>query len=542
MVDYIYKKYNTDTHISYNLKEGKFKTDYGSQLNSNVAIESQRSKYGSSYSIRNDGTFSIDGWIKSSEIEVGFKYYYPQTDPRKLRELVVTKTLKVDGRDSHETKSRILENVPVYSYSKGSYIEDVVAPDGTYPSNGKHSDGYWYVRGEKANKAPSQPSSIKVEPTEPYIGGNVSVSWGQSIDPEGKLAAYELERSINGATFRQVYRGTNRNYTEAVGENWKSVKYQVRGVDDQGAYSDYRGTAAITVLQNRGPSISGSDTDLGGIKSWDSIDFTISDEDIDDTLDLVVTVAGIELTKINNASQNDTYTVNIPNEIFNDLAFDTRHEVRIKVTDSKGAVANRYYWFRKINTAPEITFTEKDLGEQNEPFSVNYTVDDAEKDIVTLEIFYLDKSLEKIEDVELGVEQSFTIDLMDYVQIPNGLRSIRFVATDIHGASRTETVSFSKNITSTGYEYKEEKTTMPTSIVVNVTWHIADGADGTIQVCNNMMDDNPTWEDYSRNGGFYQFVNKEKTATNWGIGVRVNIDKNEAKDLSYIENILLTAL
>ena len=31
------------------------------------------------------------------------------------------------------------------SYSRGSYISDVEADPGTYPENGRHSDGYWYV-------------------------------------------------------------------------------------------------------------------------------------------------------------------------------------------------------------------------------------------------------------------------------------------------------------------------------------------------------------------------------------------------------------
>lgn len=30
--------------------------------------------------------------------------------------------------------------------TKGSYIETIVAEDGTYPDDGLHSDGYWYVK------------------------------------------------------------------------------------------------------------------------------------------------------------------------------------------------------------------------------------------------------------------------------------------------------------------------------------------------------------------------------------------------------------
>ena len=32
-------------------------------------------------------------------------------------------------------------------YSQGTYIEDVISTDANaYPDNGRHTDGYWYVR------------------------------------------------------------------------------------------------------------------------------------------------------------------------------------------------------------------------------------------------------------------------------------------------------------------------------------------------------------------------------------------------------------
>jgi hypothetical protein len=40
-------------------------------------------------------------------------------------------------------------------YTRGSFIENVIAPDGTYPNDGRHSDGYWYVKGSIANTAPT---------------------------------------------------------------------------------------------------------------------------------------------------------------------------------------------------------------------------------------------------------------------------------------------------------------------------------------------------------------------------------------------------
>lgn len=36
------------------------------------------------------------------------------------------------------------------SYAPGSYIGEVVAEDGTYPNNGLHSDGYYYIKDRQA--------------------------------------------------------------------------------------------------------------------------------------------------------------------------------------------------------------------------------------------------------------------------------------------------------------------------------------------------------------------------------------------------------
>lgn len=34
-------------------------------------------------------------------------------------------------------------------YAPGVFIQDLLAEDGTYPDNGLHTDGYWYVKGKK---------------------------------------------------------------------------------------------------------------------------------------------------------------------------------------------------------------------------------------------------------------------------------------------------------------------------------------------------------------------------------------------------------
>ncbi|MFJ7891285.1 Ig-like domain-containing protein [Lysinibacillus xylanilyticus] len=42
------------------------------------------------------------------------------------------------------------------TYSKGALVQtNIAAEEGTYPVDGRHTDGYWYVKGAKANTAPT---------------------------------------------------------------------------------------------------------------------------------------------------------------------------------------------------------------------------------------------------------------------------------------------------------------------------------------------------------------------------------------------------
>jgi hypothetical protein len=80
---------------------------------------------------------------------------------------------------------------------KGNLIQsNIVAPDGMYPNNGKHTDGYWYVKGAVANLPPtitsstptqnaslSFPTDIRFSITDPDTSDTVKIT---SIDISGE--------------------------------------------------------------------------------------------------------------------------------------------------------------------------------------------------------------------------------------------------------------------------------------------------------------------------------------------------------------------
>lgn len=71
------------------------------------------------------------------------------------------------------------------------------------------------------------PSSLTVS-SDITIGESVSVLWGAST-AEG-VTGYELERSVNGGAFSQIYSGTGYFYTDTAEIGWETVVYRVRAV------------------------------------------------------------------------------------------------------------------------------------------------------------------------------------------------------------------------------------------------------------------------------------------------------------------------
>lgn len=66
------------------------------------------------------------------------------------------------------------------------------------------------------------------------VGRTVSVSWSAS-SAEG--AIYELERSVNGGSFSQIYSGSDYFYSDTAASGWTSVQYRVRANSDGGVSS-----------------------------------------------------------------------------------------------------------------------------------------------------------------------------------------------------------------------------------------------------------------------------------------------------------------
>lgn len=95
------------------------------------------------------------------------------------------------------------------------------------------------------NQPPTAPGSITV-PTV-AAGQPCAITWTAATDPDGTIASYTLERSVNGSGWTQVFSGNALTYTDTIGSDWGTVAYRVCAVDNDGVSGPYATSETQTV-------------------------------------------------------------------------------------------------------------------------------------------------------------------------------------------------------------------------------------------------------------------------------------------------------
>ena len=225
------------------------------------------------------------------------------------------------------------------------------------------------------------------------------------------------------------------------------------------------------------------------------------------------------------------------------LAFgSTSVQFRVRATDSMGASSGYITSASKTivnNYAPTITGTDGYLGEKDGEFYIDYRVEDPNGDIMTV-TEHIDGVYHR-SFVYRDVTSTFSVMGNTWAALSNGFHTMTITATD--GVDTTvRTYTFTKSVSSFTVQNNTPytATTMPTRIKVSLNGNFPVGSTKKVEVCNNGFDSSPTWEDAStaESGGLIHiFTNKTKTATNWGVKIRVTVNRNGASGACYITSI-----
>lgn len=227
---------------------------------------------------------------------------------------------------------------------QGSYLGLVQGQDDEYPKNDKKGD-FWYVYDKKLNDPPSKPTSFTL-PEKVISRSETEISWTKSNDPEGDPISYKLERSLDGGSFVERYKGSFTRYKDIIEDKGHtSVVYRVTAIDSNGNQSESLTSASLPVSDNTIPTIETTSADLGKIISSYSVDYKVVDPDEGQTWTVTESLDGKEL-KTFDAKVGTSYTSKL-SAIDWQKVLNGKHVLKIEVVDSEGGKSFKDISFEK---------------------------------------------------------------------------------------------------------------------------------------------------------------------------------------------------
>lgn len=139
------------------------------------------------------------------------------------------------------------------SWTTVTYRAKAVDDDGTEGSYAT-SQTYTVVH----NQPPTAPSNISAV----NVVGNqqATVTLGAASDPDGTVESYIYERQVDNGEWQQFAQDISRTTTDDIDDNWTTVIYRAKAVDDDGAEGPYVTSQEYTVVHNQMPTAPGSIT------------------------------------------------------------------------------------------------------------------------------------------------------------------------------------------------------------------------------------------------------------------------------------------
>ena len=228
------------------------------------------------------------------------------------------------------------------------------------------SDGYYTF---KWNSAPPIPTTLNV-PTTIYGGKQLTISWSGVTDPDGDAVTYQLERSLDGGEYSEVYSGPNLSYVTTIVAGVKNVQFRLKATDSFGASSGYISSTSRTVINNVAPTISGSDSNLGTKSAEFSQTYTVNDSD-GNTVTVTEKIDGVTIRSYV-ATLNATNTFSVTGTTWLSLS-NGSHTMTITATDGSDTTVRTYTFTKSVSSFAVRNITP--LAASTKPIRIKIVVD-----------------------------------------------------------------------------------------------------------------------------------------------------------------------
>ena len=144
--------------------------------------------------------------------------------------------------------------------------------------------------------------------------------------------------------------------------------------------------------------------------------------------------------------------------------------------------------------------------------------------------------------ITLGATQTLSVSGNTFTALTNAKHTITITATDSAGNSAVRTLTFTKSIAGFVITLSAplEADSQPTRANVKVTRDIPAGGTFKVEVTNNPFDASPVWEDCTNavvQGVAHVFTNKINTAAQYGMNIRVTVQRGDALTACWVSGI-----
>lgn len=194
------------------------------------------------------------------------------------------------------------------------------------------------------------------------------------------------------------------------------------------------------------------------------------------------------------------------------------------------------------NQPPVISGSNADLGTKRGDFTYQYSVTDPDNDVVNVVEKIDGKTIATKNAITLGATQTLSVSGNTFTALTNAKHTITITATDSAGNSAVRTLTFTKSIAGFVITLSAplEADSQPTRANVKVTRDIPAGGTFKVEVTNNPFDASPVWEDCTNavvQGVAHVFTNKINTAAQYGMNIRVTVQRGDALTACWVSGI-----
>lgn len=285
---------------------------------------------------------------------------------------------------------------------------------------------------------------------------------------------------------------------------------------------------------NNPPIIVGLDSNLGEKNKPFGVCYSVNDLDNNNTITVEERLNDITINKYYDVPLLTPRTFSISVSEFQKLKNDSTNTITVSAFDGKETTMKTITFIKK-NNAPVIQYNgSTDLGVLTQIPTIQYSVSDADEHKVTI----TEKVNGKTVRYESGQCTSANTAMKNRTVVISTAtwdacgpsNTVEIIAEDECGETDTKIIKFNRDIGDIEVVTKPVRAfVQPTKISLDIDW-TTNNATGKVYVCNNALDDNPTWEDATdkiNTKDMYLFTNKTKSHEYWAVSTRVLIIKDD---------------